>query len=116
MESLSIEDLSSINVTITKPDGTTDTIAQSYIVGMLADKWCIMHTVVQNRIGSHHFGIEDLTHYEMQHVDRYMNNLGQNAVIFVLNDYTPSPECIGMPLHRTMKTESPRVDLRGAFS
>ena len=91
MESLSIEDLSSINVTITKPDGTTDTIAQSYIVGMLADKWCIMHTVVQNRIGSHHFGIEDLTHYEMQHVDRYMNNLGQNAVIFVLNDYTPSP-------------------------
>lgn len=91
MESLTIEDLSSINVTVTKPDGTTATVAQSYIVGFLADKWCIMHTIVQNRVGSQHFSIEDLTHYELQHVDKYMNNLGQNAVIFVLNDYTPSP-------------------------
>ena len=91
MNSLAIEDLTSINVTVTKPDGTTATVSQSYIVGFLADKWCIIHTVVQNRVASHRFDIEDLTHYELQHVDRYCNNLGQNAVIFVLNDFTPSP-------------------------
>lgn len=91
MNSLAIEDLTSINVTVTKPDGTTATVAQSYIVGFLADKWCIMHTIVQNRVASQRFDIEDLTHYELQHVDKYMNNLGQNAVIFVLNDFTPSP-------------------------
>lgn len=91
MNSLAIEDLTSINVTITKPDGTTATVSQSYIVGFLADKWCIIHTIVQNRVASHRFDIEDLTHYELQHVDRYCNNLGQNAVIFVLNDFTPSP-------------------------
>lgn len=91
MNSLAIEDLSSINVSVTKADGTTTTVSQSYIVGFLADKWCIMHTIVQNRVGSQRFDIEDITHYELQHVDRYMNNLGQNAVIFVLNDFTPSP-------------------------
>ena len=91
MNSLAIEDLTSINVTVTKPDGTTATVAQSYIVGFLADKWCIMHTIVQNRVASQRFDIEDLTHYELQHVDKYMNNLGQNAVIFVLNDFTPTP-------------------------
>lgn len=91
MNSLATEDLTSINVTITKPDGTTTTVSQSYIVGFLADKWCIIHTIVQNRVGSQRFDIEDLTHYELQHVDKYCNNLGQNAVIFVLNDFTPSP-------------------------
>lgn len=91
MNSLAIEDLSSINVTVTKPDGTTATVAQSYIVGFIADKWCILHTIVQNRVASHRFDIEDLTHYELQHVDKYMNNLGQNAVVFVLNDFTPTP-------------------------
>lgn len=91
MNSLAIEDLTSINVTVTKPDGTTATVSQSYIVGFLADKWCIIHTIVQNRVASTRFDIEDLTHYEIQHVDKYCNNLGQNAVIFVLNDFTPSP-------------------------
>ena len=91
MNSLAIEDLSSINVTVTKPDGTTATVSQSYIVGFISDKWAILHTIVQNRVASHRFDIEDLTHYEIQHVDRYCNNLGQNAVVFVLNDFTPSP-------------------------
>lgn len=91
MESLDIADLTGINVTVTKADGTTATVSQSYIVGFIADKWCIMHTVVQNRVASHRFDIEDVTHYEMQHLDRYMNNLGQNGVVFVLNDFTPSP-------------------------
>lgn len=91
MNSLAIGDLTGINVTVTKADGTTATVAQSYIVGFICDKWCILHTIVQNRVGSHRFDIEDLTHYEMQHVDKYMNNLGQNGVVFVLNDFTPSP-------------------------
>lgn len=88
--SLATEDLTSINVTVEKANGTTATVAQSYIVGFIADKWCILHTIVQDRVASQHFDIEDLTHYELQHVDRYMNNLGQNGVVFVLNDYTPT--------------------------
>lgn len=91
MNSLAIEDLTSINVTVTKPDGTTETVSQSYIVGFLADKWAIMHTIVSERVASQYFGIEDVTHYEVQHRDKYMVNLGQNGVVFVLNDFTPSP-------------------------
>lgn len=89
MESLDIEDLSTIHVKVAKPDGATATVNQSYIVGFLADKWAIMHTIISERVASQRFDIENLTHYEYQHRDKYMNNLGQNAVVFVLNDYTP---------------------------
>lgn len=91
MNSLATEDLTTINVTVEKADGTTATVKQSYIVGFICDKWCILHTIVQNRVASQHFEIEDITHYELQHVDRYFNNLGQNGVVFVLNDFTPTP-------------------------
>ena len=90
MNSLDIADLSSINVTVTKPDGTTATVAEDYIVGFIADKWAILHTIISERVASQRFDIENLTHYEYQHRDKYMNNLSMNAVVFVLNDFTPS--------------------------
>ena len=50
----------------------------------------IAHTIISNRVGSQHFNIENLTHYEYQHRDKYMNNLTLNAIVFVMNDYTPA--------------------------
>ena len=91
MNSLDIADLSSINVTVTKPDGTTATVSQDYIVGFIADKWAILHTIISERVASQRFDIENLTHYEYQHRDKSMNNLSMNAVVFILNDFTPSP-------------------------
>ena len=82
---LSFDDVSSIHVKT--ENGSTDT---SGIVGLLCDKWAIIHTIRSNRVGSQNFNIENLTHYEYQHRDSYMNDLTMNAVVFVMNDYTPS--------------------------
>lgn len=91
MESLDLADLTSINVKVAKTDGTTATVSQSYIVAMIADKWAIMHTIISERVASQRFDIENLTHYEYQHRDKYMTNLSMNGIIFVLNDFTPTP-------------------------
>ena len=80
---LSFEDVSSIHV-VTE-SGTTET---SGIVGLLCDKWAIMHTIRSNRVASQYFDIENLTHYEYQHRDSYLNNLTMNAVVFVMKDHT----------------------------
>lgn len=80
---LSFDDVSSIHV-VTE-SGTTET---SGIVGLLCDKWAIMHTIRSNRVASQYFDIENLTHYEYQHRDSYLNNLTMNAVVFVMKDHT----------------------------
>ena len=82
---LSFNDVSSLHVKT--ENGTIDT---SGIVGLLCDKWAIIHTIRSNRVGSQNFNIENLTHYEYQHRDSYMDDLTMNAVVFVMNDYTPS--------------------------
>lgn len=70
-------------------DGGVDVpLTRSGIVGLMCDKWAIIHTIRSNRVASQHFEIENLTHYEYQHRDSYMNNLTMNAIVFVLNDYT----------------------------
>lgn len=80
---LSFEDVSTISV-----ESESGEITQSGVVGLICDKWAIMHTIRGNRVGSQYFDIENLTHYEYQHRDSYMNNLTMNAVVFVMNDYT----------------------------
>ena len=88
---LSFDDVSGIHVTngTDAESGEPITICErSGIVGLLADQWAIMHTIRSNRVGSQHFNIENVTHYECQHRDSYMNNLTMNAVVFVMNDYT----------------------------
>lgn len=78
---LSFDDVSSIHV-----QTESGTVEKSGIVGLIADKWAIMHTIRSNRVASQYFDIENLTHYEYQHRDSYMNNLTMNAVVFVMND------------------------------
>ena len=81
----SFDDVSSIKVT--SKSGTTE---RSGIVGFISDKWAIMHTIKSERVASQFFDIENLTIYSYQFVDQYMNDLTQNGVVFVLNDYTPA--------------------------
>ena len=72
--------------------GKTSAGAYSYsgIVGIMVDKWAIMHTIKNQRVASQHFPIEDLTHFSYQFVDAYLNNLNMPGVIFTMNDYTPN--------------------------
>lgn len=81
----SFDSVSSIHVT--SKSGTT---GRSGIVGFISDKWGIMHTIKSERVASQYFDIENLTIYSYQFVDQYMNDLTQNGVVFVMNDYTPA--------------------------
>ena len=80
---LSFDDVSRINI----KNGNTTTEATG-IVGLICDKWAIVHTIRSNRVGSQNFDIENITHYEYQHRDSYINNLTMNAVVFTMNDHT----------------------------
>lgn len=82
MNSLSFDNLSSIAVKLSN----TVTIEKAGIVGLLADKWAIVHTIKSNRVASQHFDIENVTLYEYQHRDQYINMLDMSAVVFVLDD------------------------------
>lgn len=67
-----------------------NTMYRSGIVGLMVDKWAIMHTMVQNRVGYQRDDIKDISMYDYQFTDRYMNNLTLNGIVFVLNDFTPT--------------------------
>lgn len=81
------DDISSINVDIAS-DGTT--VSKSGIVALMADKWAILHTIKSKRVAAKVFEPEDLTMYFYQFRDLYMNDLTLNAVVFTLEDYSPS--------------------------
>lgn len=55
------------------------------IVALLADKYAIMHTIRQERIAAQYFEMEDITLYAYQNRDQYMENLGQNALVFEIS-------------------------------
>ena len=80
---LTFDELSTINVKV-----AGGTVEQSGIVALLVDKWAILHTIKKQRIGVQRFDIEDLTHYEYQFRDAYMNNLNMPGIVFVMSDYT----------------------------
>lgn len=63
-----------------------NTISQSGVVGFLADEWAIMHTILSERVAHTRHDPEDIDQYYYQFRDQRINNLGQNAVVFVLND------------------------------
>lgn len=50
----------------------------------MADKYAIMHTIRQERIAAQYFEMEDVTLYAYQNRDQYMENLGQNAIVFTV--------------------------------
>lgn len=83
MSSLTFDNLSKINIKLSN----TVTVEQSGIVGLICDKWAIVHTQKSQRVATQRFDIEDLTLYEYQYRDQYMNNLTMNAVVFLLKDH-----------------------------
>lgn len=76
--------VSAINVN-TGSDGSS--VEQSGIVGLIVDKWAIVHTFVDQYLASQRFDIDRVTCYEYQYTDRYINNLTLNGVVFYLADY-----------------------------
>lgn len=83
---LTFEDLSALD--ITSSEGNT--VAMNGIVALMVDKWAIMHTMVQNRVGYQRDDIKNISMYDYQFTDRYMNNLTLPGIVFILADYTPS--------------------------
>jgi len=85
---LSFSDLTTINVgrhnSVIAEDGVE--VNRSNIVGFMVDKWAIMHTIVRHRTGVQRDDIKDITLFEHQFTDRYINNLMLNGVVFVLDD------------------------------
>lgn len=60
----------------------------SNVVAFLADKWSVMHTIIEHRVAAKVFEPEDIVQYYYQFTDRYLNDLTQNAIVFVLTPYT----------------------------
>lgn len=67
-----------------------NTISQTGVVGFLADEWAIMHTILSERVAHTRHDPEDIDQYYYQFRDQRINNLGQNAVVFVLKDVSQS--------------------------
>ena len=82
--SLAFNDTSTIKYT----DASNVSKTRYGIIGFMCDKWAIMHTIVNERVGVQRFDIEDVTHYEHQFVDKYANDLSQNAIILQVNTLT----------------------------
>lgn len=83
---LTFNDLTTINSareeSVIDPTGVE--INQSGILGLMCDKWAIMHTVVRHRTGVQRDDIKDITLYEHQFTDRYVNNLMLNGLVFTI--------------------------------
>lgn len=73
------DQVTAIDVSVTAGD-----VKKSGIVALMADKYAIMHTIRQERIASQYFEMEDVTLYAYQNRDQYMENLGQNAIVFTV--------------------------------
>lgn len=86
LTTLTFEDLSAIDIVT----ANGDTVSQNGIVAMMVDKWAIMHTMVQNRVGYQRDDIKNISMYDYQFTDRYMNNLLLPGIIFVIQNYTAS--------------------------
>lgn len=80
----SFNTMSSIDVT----DNLGNVVTKSGIVALMVDKWAIMHTIVQNRVGYQRDDIKDISMYDYQFTSRYINNLTLNGVVFTVEDYT----------------------------
>lgn len=83
---LTFEDLSALD--ITSSEGNT--LAMNGIIALMVDKWAIMHTMVQNRVGYQRDDIKNISMYDYQFTDRYMNNLTLPGIVFIVADYTPA--------------------------
>lgn len=85
-DNATFEEVSKISVQL----DDTNTVEQSGIVALIADKWSCMHTIKSHRVASTYFDPEAVTQYYYQYRDQYMIDNTQNALVFVVEDYTPS--------------------------
>ena len=77
-----VDEVSAIK--IKTASGTT--ISQTGIVALLADKWAVMHTILDQRVAHEHFDFENIDTYMYQFRDQRINNLQQNAIVFTVED------------------------------
>lgn len=68
------------------PAGEQSSNSASGIVAFMCDKYAIMHTNVYNRVGVDVDNIRDVSYYEYQYTDKYMNNMNLNGIVFYLGD------------------------------
>lgn len=78
-EAASFDQMSKIDVSVTGGD-----VEQSGIVAVMADKYAICHTIRAEYTASKYFDPEHLTLYFFQSRDQYMENLGQNGLVFTV--------------------------------
>lgn len=76
------DEISAIKITT----ASNESVSQTGVVAFLADEWAIMHTILSERVAVTRHDPEALTQYYYQFRDQRINNLGQNAIVFVLND------------------------------
>ena len=63
-------------------------VEKSGIVGFIADKYAIMHTIRNERVASQYFDADALPLYWYQNRDAYINNMSQNGVVFTIEPTT----------------------------
>lgn len=77
-----------------KVDGVDSPITAGFdvdstgVVALMCDRWAIMNTVVRHRMGVQRDDIKDITLFEHQYTDRYINNLMLNGIVFTIEDYS----------------------------
>ena len=86
-ETTNILDFATLSKVIGIPSGEETAQTANNVVGFMCDKYSIMHTNIYNRVGVDPDNIRDVTYYEYQYTDKYMNNMNLNGVVFVLQDY-----------------------------
>lgn len=67
--------------------GAEESTLLTGIVGFMCDKWAIMHTNIENRVGIDRDDIRNVTYYEYQFTDKFLNNMNLNGVVFIVGDY-----------------------------
>ena len=78
-----------VGISASTASGDAEPTTVTNVVAFMCDKWAIMHTIKQHRVAAKVFEPEDLIQYYYQYRDMYMNNLTMNAIVFVVDDYTP---------------------------
>ena len=73
------DQVTKIDVSVSSGD-----VKKSGIVGLMVDKYAILHTIRSERVSTNYFDPEQLYLNFYQHRDQYMVNLGQNGVVFTL--------------------------------
>lgn len=79
MEPTTFDQVTSIDVSVQAGD-----VKKSGIVALMADKYAIMHTIRNERVASQYFSMENVTLYAYQNRDSFIENLGQNAIVFTV--------------------------------